>query len=552
MNTLKITTILLTICIFIFENTKGQTIQWDEYYTETILYDQFTGNQLDNSKWRVENNFKRDIGLLKDTSATLQLNNNNLNLTMISCPNCKTASFQGNYAGAEVVSKQLFQYGIFECRVKFAQENGSWPAFWLIGGDGTPCPPGGYGNEIDMFEYFCRTSGDQMEHNVHHYHPPSVCDVSVFHTVYHKEYSYNGSNNYHNLKCIWTPAKISFYLDGILKYSYINTGQICSTGKKVFPENELYLVLSQQITNSSPVVPQTTNFDCVSVKRFFATPEITCPKSICTSDTAFLDVDSLATNVTWRISQPSLFTGPTMGSGKIIPINIAPGASGEGTIIFKFKMPSGEYFTATKTFWVGATKPDDFYITAVDNSGSSIGPSNGPFQVCPNNYYTFYLYPSYNLPTSHHQYGITDTDFFFDFNYQIISEGYGWAYVRVIDIDGDSHVVVYADTECSGYGELKDASVNEGYCGYYLLFTPNPAIDETTMSIVSYSSDVVLDENIEWELEIYDSFQSLKEKKTNLKGKEHIIQTAGWKEGVYIVRVKYNNEILQGKLMVKK
>lgn len=29
-----------------------------------------------------------------------------------------------------------------------------------------------------------------------------------------------------------------------------------------------------------------------------------------------------------------------------------------------------------------------FYVTAVDNYGYSIGSSNGPFQVCPNNYYT--------------------------------------------------------------------------------------------------------------------------------------------------------------------
>ena len=61
-----------------------------------------------------------------------------------------------------------------------------------------------------------------------------------------------------------------------------------------------------------------------------------------------------------------------------------------------------------------------------------------------------------------------------------------------------------------------------------------------------------LDETAEWDLEIYDSYQSLKLKNTKLKGKEHKIQTAGWKEGVYIVRVKYNNEILQGKLVVKK
>jgi hypothetical protein len=53
-------------------------------------------------------------------------------------------------------------------------------------------------------------------------------------------------------------------------------------------------------------------------------------------------------------------------------------------------------------------------------------------------------------------------------------------------------------------------------------------------------------------LEVYDSFQSLKLKNTKLKGKEYKIQTSGWKEGVYIVRVKYENEILQGKLVVKK
>ena len=30
------------------------------------------------------------------------------------------------------------------------------------------------------------------------------------------------------------------------------------------------------------------------------------------------------------------------------------------------------------------------------------------------------------------------------------------------------------------------------------------------------------------------------------------IQTSGWKEGVYMVRVKYKDEILTGKLVVKK
>lgn len=51
--------------------------------------------------------------------------------------------------------------------------------------------------------------------------------------------------------------------------------------------------------------------------------------------------------------------------------------------------------------------------------------------------------------------------------------------------------------------------------------------------------------------------QMLKEKKTKLKGKEYKIQTSGWKEGVYMVRVKYEaknkpEELITGKLVVKK
>jgi hypothetical protein len=39
---------------------------------------------------------------------------------------------------------------------------------------------------------------------------------------------------------------------------------------------------------------------------------------------------------------------------------------------------------------------------------------------------------------------------------------------------------------------------------------------------------------------------------TRLKGKSTTIQTSGWAEGVYMVRVKYNDEILTGKLIVKR
>lgn len=85
-----------------------------------------------------------------------------------------------------------------------------------------------------------------------------------------------------------------------------------------------------------------------------------------------------------------------------------------------------------------------------------------------------------------------------------------------------------------------------------LLLSPNPATTETTASIESTSTETIFDETAEWDLEVYSPAQNLKEKLTRLKGKSTKIQTSGWPEGVYVVLVKYKNEILTDKLVVKK
>jgi len=96
----------------------------------------------------------------------------------------------------------------------------------------------------------------------------------------------------------------------------------------------------------------------------------------------------------------------------------------------------------------------------------------------------------------------------------------------------------------------------------YLSFSPNPTTGETTLTIESGTESETLnsasvgedtfDYNAEWDMEIYSPMQALKTKKTKLKGKSTTIQTAGWTEGVYMVRVKYKDEILTGKLIVKR
>ena len=80
--------------------------------------------------------------------------------------------------------------------------------------------------------------------------------------------------------------------------------------------------------------------------------------------------------------------------------------------------------------------------------------------------------------------------------------------------------------------------------------SPNPARDEAIVEI-STSSIQVLEANTEWQVEIYDAMQSLKTKVQRIKGVRQTINTSGWKDGVYIVRAKVDENILSEKLVVK-
>ena len=88
-------------------------------------------------------------------------------------------------------------------------------------------------------------------------------------------------------------------------------------------------------------------------------------------------------------------------------------------------------------------------------------------------------------------------------------------------------------------------------CGGYLMaFTPNPATEQTTIEL-SADGEKMVNDKTEWELEVYDNMQTLKEKKIQIKGNQTKLNTSNWKDGVYIVRAKIGEEIISEKLMVK-
>ncbi len=472
--------------------------------------------------------------LFIDSSATISVNAGNLRLTTISCPNCSSGGITRNHAAGKVTTKDKFQYGIFESRIYFPRKEGTSAYFQLRGGNGVPCSQGGlYENEINIANSWWRDfyPNYHLSHTVRHYHTGTDCLEDYWRVNW---YSYENSNStYHTYKCIWTPSFLRYYLDDNLIHEALNTGSSCpDCSQEWFPEYQLHLSF-YQILNTDVLlyieIPQTTYIDYVSVKRFFATPEISCPNVICSSDSAIMDVDLSADSITWSLTPTNLFSGTTQGTDKTAAITTATGASGQGKITYTFKMPSGETFTAEKNFWVG--KP---VISGI--SGPTTTPNNQWAS------FTAQLQSDLSSPT--------------DYNWILnpLNGNMIYDYGATCDVafynSGYYQIVVQAKNTCPDWGPYYVGNV-EVYDDDYIAISPNPTTGETTLSIESTSKENSVNMNEEWDLEIYDQIQTLKEKKTKLKGNEYKIQTAGWKEGVYFVRVKYKDEILTGQLVVK-
>lgn len=211
---------LIIVFTFLFQNfIFSQTVNRnaDPNYMWNSLVEEFNGDMSSlRQDWNITSHYKRDLGFLVDNPSSIVIQNGNLELKMKYVSNYLDSIWKStgweqvysNYTGSEISTKKQFHYGIFECRAKFAKKPGSWPAFWLLGNDGAPCPPGGYGNEIDIAEMFSHQPYPIMKHVIHRYYPPANCDVSNIVQKDIKSYNVDYNEAYQTFKCIWTPSKI--------------------------------------------------------------------------------------------------------------------------------------------------------------------------------------------------------------------------------------------------------------------------------------------------------------------------------------------------------
>jgi hypothetical protein len=266
---------------------------------------------------------------------------------------------------------------------------------------------------------------------------------------------------------------------------------------------------------------------------------ISGPSLICSSGANFT-VNNLppVDSIIWE-------TGPylTVDSGQYTnsPVIKATG-NGSSWVTARLVTDCGSITLPEQEVWAGAPK-----IANID------GPT-----TTPNNqwaYYTAQLESTLSSPT--------------DYNWILnpLNGNSVYDYGQYCDIafynSGSYQLVVQAKNTCSdpNYGSYYVTGIYV-YDTRSLSFSPNPTTGETTLTIESGTETEALksasvgedtfDYNAEWDMEIYSPMQALKTKKTKLKGNSTTIQTAGWTEGVYTVRVKYKDEILTGKLIVRK
>jgi beta-glucanase (GH16 family) len=144
------------------------------------------------------------------------------------CSECQFTS-----ARMKTARNLSFQYGRIEARMKLPQGIGTWPAFWMLGGDlldGVPWPECG---EIDIMEY----RGDMSDQTTSAIHGPTTPPGSGLGTRYlNMTPLYDG---FHTYAIEWRKNSIDFIVDGRINGSFSSA----DTGTRGWVYNQKFFLI---------------------------------------------------------------------------------------------------------------------------------------------------------------------------------------------------------------------------------------------------------------------------------------------------------------------
>lgn len=162
-----------------------------------LWHDEFSNKQLFDSNWLVQNASPNHI-LSSRWSENVKIKGGKLFLE-----NKKEYRGGKEWTTASIEVRQLFLYGYFECRLKYAQASGINNSFWFY----QPIKDNKHAFEIDVVEAHYP---NKLQNNVHDIGQNNY--INVQNPSY---YFLQGEiNDYHIYALEWSPTTLIFYLDG--------------------------------------------------------------------------------------------------------------------------------------------------------------------------------------------------------------------------------------------------------------------------------------------------------------------------------------------------
>lgn len=262
-----------------------------------------------------------------------------------------------------------------------------------------------------------------------------------------------------------------------------------------------------------------------------APPTISGPPSVCGS--ASFSINNLPSDASITWSHGLYLTRVSaQGSNPCMFGNIGAGASWVGAVV---STGCGDITIPAKTVSAGGPPPTQ--IIGFEYNGKEFGSNS-----------------TYQFRVSH--LGAIDYEWNVGGGTIIGGQGTDRITVQTVRVTGRGNVyfdvgVRVRTASCGWSGYL----VRFGYVtplsgGVTRVIYPNPGANEATVSLMTPTGES-FDVLTAWDLEVYDHNQELTLRKNGLTGPSTTINTMGWKDGIYIVRINYNGEILNDRLVIK-
>jgi MYXO-CTERM domain-containing protein len=231
----------IAVSCLLLAHSSAHAAAWDKPGWQLTFQDEFDGVAVDAAKWVKrykwgEAQINGELQAYVDDA--FQVQNGILSIV----GDKRTATYAGQtfqYASGVLCSVREQMYGYFEARLKVPAGQGMWPAFWLLGKNGSTGV-----NEIDIHEIL----GQQ---------PSTVYMTVHWGTDYSAGHQSDGgswvgpdfSTDFHTFGLEWNPDSIVWNIDGVERKRHTGAG---------VPQVEMYVILNLAIGGTWPGAPDAT------------------------------------------------------------------------------------------------------------------------------------------------------------------------------------------------------------------------------------------------------------------------------------------------------